>query len=83
MKKLNDHAEPTKVKSLDLSNNVCEYEVNWLTIMKRLLEENETLMQMPARVSPIYKPKKFLRKIWLKSRTKVLIHSLVIHYNYV
>jgi len=41
---------------------VCEYEVNWLTIMKRLLEENETLMQMPARVSPIYEPKNFLEK---------------------
>ena len=62
MKKLNDHAEPTKVKSLDLSNNVCEYEVNWLTIMKRLLEENGTLMQMPARVSPIYEPKNVLEK---------------------
>ena len=34
-----------KVSMLDLSNNVCEYEViGWL--MKKLLEENETSMQI-------------------------------------
>ena len=27
-------------KGLDLSNNVCEYEVNWFT-KEKLLEENE------------------------------------------
>jgi len=36
---------------LDLSNNVCEYEViGWL--MKKLLEENETSMQIVNDMGP-------------------------------
>ena len=45
------------VQGLDLSNSVCEYEVNRLTNEKKLLEENETLPQIvnnAGRTSPIY-----------------------------
>jgi len=57
-------------KGHDLTNNVCEYEVNQLT--KNLLEENETLTQivydagwLPGQIhQPI--SRNFLRKIQLK-----------------
>ena len=48
------------VQGLDLSNSVCEYEVNRLTNEKKLLEENETLPQIvnnAGRTSPIYNQK--------------------------
>ena len=44
-------------KGLDLSNNVCEYEVNQL-INEKVIRGNKTLMQ----VTPIYKPKKYIKK---------------------
>ena len=48
------------VKVLDISNSVCEYEVNRLANEKKLLEENETLPQIvnhAGRTSPIYNQK--------------------------
>jgi len=59
-------------KSLDLSNNVCEYEVNQLTNEKKLLEEKETLKQIvnEDRQNPIY-----ITEFSLKNPTKNIIWS--------